>query len=169
MSIFRRSIYIASKQIYYLFVLVSVLLLAALGSTLWLSAAIEDRKDEVATWASEQLGYPIEIGSTDLYWLDLVPKLHVHNMQVMQQDRVSSILELEHIYLGVDLLASFQQQQPVLKNASLTGLNIGLTRLETGNFQLTGLTGQHTQSDTSIDWYKWFSLLKGFNLKLLFV
>ena len=147
MSIFRHSIYVASKQIYYLFVLVSVLILALLGSTIWLSAAIEERKDEVAAWASEQLGYPIKIGSTDLYWLDLVPKLHVHNMQVMQQDRVSSILELEHIYLGVDLLASIQQRQPVLKNASLTGLNIGLTRLETGKLQLTGLTGQHTQSD----------------------
>lgn len=167
MSIFRRSIHIASKQIYYLFVFALVLLILTAGTMIWLSETIEDRKDEVATWASKQLGYPIEIGSTNIYWLDLVPKLHVNNMQVLPQDRLSTILELEHVYLGLDLLASFQQQQPVLKNASLTGLNVGLTRLETGKLQLSGLTEKNSQTEIPKNWYQWFSLLNRFDLNAI--
>lgn len=142
----------------------------AMGAVLWLSSAVEDRKDEVAAWASEQLGYPIEIGSTDLYWLDLVPKLHVNNMQVMQQDHSTPMLALEHIYLGLDLVASFQQREPVLKNASLTGLTIGMTRLESGQFELTGITQKTTSNETMpINWYQWLSLLDRFDLNSILI
>jgi uncharacterized protein (TIGR02099 family) len=169
MSLFRRSIHIASKQVYYLMVALLVLTLMVAGSLIWLSDAIEKRNDEVEAWASKQLGYPIEIGNTELYWLDLVPKLHVHNMHVLQQDQVSSLLDLEHIYLALDLWASFQQGQVVLKNPKLTGLTIGLTRMETGKFQLTGLAESDITSDFSLPWYKWFSLLKRFDLDAISV
>jgi len=169
MSLFRRSIHIASKQVYYLLVALLVLTLMAAGSMLWLSDAIDKRNDEVEAWASKQLGYPIEIGNTELYWLDLVPKLHVHNMHVLQQDQVSSLLDLEHIYLALDLWESLQQGQVVLKNPKLTGLTIGLTRIETGEFRLTGLAESELKSDFSLDWYKWFSLLKRFDLDAISV
>lgn len=169
MSLFRRSIHIASKQVYYLMVALLILTLMAAGSMVWLSDAIEKRNDEVEAWASKQLGYPIEIGNTELYWLDLVPKLHVRNVHVLQQDHLSSLLDLEHVYLALDLWESFQQGQVVLKNPKLTGLTIGLTRVETGEFQLTGLAESEITSDFSLPWYKWFSLLKRFDLDAISV
>jgi uncharacterized protein (TIGR02099 family) len=169
MSLFRRSIHIASKQVYYLIVTLLVLTLMAVGSLLWLSDAIDKRNDEVEAWASKQLGYPVEIGNTELYWLDLVPKLHVNNMHVLQRDEVSSLLDLEHIYLGLDLWESIQQGQVVLKNPKLTGLTIGLTRTKTGEFSLTGLAESEIKSDLSLHWYKWFSLLKRFDLDAISV
>ncbi|OUR74422.1 TIGR02099 family protein [Methylophaga sp. 41_12_T18] len=167
MSLLRRGIHIASKQVYYLVIIAAVLLLSAIGTTVWLSAAIEQRKDEVAAWASEQLGYPISIGGTDLYWLDLVPKLHVYEMKIMQHDSAESILSLDHIYLGIDLLASFQQRQAVLENINITGLELGLTRTETGRFQLTGLMDALTETESAADFSSWISLLNHIDLNAI--
>jgi len=167
MSLLRRSIHIASKQVYYLVIIASVLLLSAIATTVWLSAAVEQRKDEVADWASQQLGYPVLIGATDLYWLDLVPKLHVYDMKIMQHDGAESILVLEHIYLGIDLFASFQQRQAVLENINITGLELGLTRSDTGSFQMTGLMDALTETESSVDVSNWLSLLNHIDLNAI--
>ncbi len=140
-----------------------------MGVSLWLSKVTDNCENKVATWVSNQLSCTIEIGNSNIYWLNLIPKLHISNMRIIKHNQVSTILELEHIYLNINLLASIKQWQLVLNNASLVGLNIGLTRLRTGKICLTGLTNYRKQSDILINLYKYLSSLNYFDLSRILI
>lgn len=167
MSLFRHIFHIASKQLFYLVVFTVAILLIAAGSAVWISDAVEQRKDEIATWASDKTGYPIEITEAGLYWLGLVPKLHITHLQVLQQNRMGSIAEVEHIYVGLDIIASLRQQQPVLRDARISGLSLGLIRDESGAIVIQGL--MMPEHNNANEWQKWISILKQIDLQTISV
>ncbi len=77
MSLMHRSLHIAGRQVTNIVVMTAVIMLVCVGLAYWFSNAIAERKDEIAAWASEKTGYPIQIGEAGLYWFDLFPKLMV--------------------------------------------------------------------------------------------
>ncbi|WP_292363535.1 hypothetical protein, partial [Methylophaga sp. UBA1464] len=111
MPLFHRSLRIAGRQITNITALIVVVMLMALGLAYWLSSAIADRKDEIAAWASEKTGYPIQIGEAGLYWFDLFPKLMVTDIAVMQvKPDIGELFVADELYIGLDLIASLQQR-----------------------------------------------------------
>jgi len=158
MPLFHRSLHIAGRQITNITALILVVTLVGLGLAYWLSNAIAERKDEIALWASERTGYPIQIGEAGLYWFDLFPKLMVTDIAVLQgaQD-VGELFTAEELYIGVDLLASLQQRQLVVDSARLSGLKLGIQRSSEGRFSLIGLqdkSAEQSLDDSQIDWFE---------------
>ena len=80
-----RSLHIASRQLFYLLVIGIILGLLGLMSAVWLSDEVASRKDEIADWASNKTGYPVTIESAGLYWFDLIPKLEVRQVALLQK------------------------------------------------------------------------------------
>ena len=114
MSLFRKGLHIAGRQLIIVAAVVTALLLLLIGSGAWLSTAVAERKDEIAKWAGERTGYQIEIGEVSLYWLDFLPKLMLVNVSVLTPRSQRPVLAFDNLYIGVDVLKSLDQQQAVI-------------------------------------------------------
>jgi uncharacterized protein YhdP len=161
-----RSLHIASRQLFYLLAVLIIVGLSGLLAAVWLSEEVAKRKDELASWASQKTGYPVTIGEAGLYWFDLVPKLEVRQVTVMQKDGDAPILTAAQVYLTLDLLETLSQGEPVLADASIRQAKLAINRDQHGQFQLTGLkAGKATQRTTTLpEVLRWFSWLKQLEL-----
>lgn len=161
-----RSLHIASRQLFYLLAVLIIVGLSGLLAAVWLSEEVAKRKDELASWASQKTGYPVTIGEAGLYWLDLIPKLEVRQVTVMQKDGDALILTAAQVYLTLDLLQTLSQGEPVLADASIRQAKLAVNRDQNGQFQLTGLqAGRPTQRTTTLpEVLRWFSWLKQLEL-----
>ncbi|MDX1572832.1 MAG: DUF3971 domain-containing protein, partial [Methylophaga sp.] len=142
MTLFRKSLHIAGKQLVIIAGVVAALLLLLIGSGAWLSQAVSERKDEIAQWASERTDYKIEIGEASLYWLDFLPKLMLADVSILTARSQKPILTFDSLYIGVDVLKSLQQQQAVIGSANINGLRLGVRRDATGQFSVRDLDWQ---------------------------
>lgn len=138
-SIVRHSLHIAGKQIFYLSVIVTALVLMLMGSATWLSHAVTERKDEIAKWAGDKMGYPLEIGDVGLSWLDLFPKLYLSDIRLLTAENAAPFVAANEVFVGLNLWKSLQQQQAVIDSATISGLVIGLERDAVGDLKLAGL------------------------------
>lgn len=142
MSMFRKGLHIAGRQLVIIAGVLAALLLLLVGSGAWLSTAVAERKDEIAQWISKRTDYQIEIGEASLYWLDFLPKLMLVDVSVLTPRSQRPILAFDSLYIGVDVLKSLEQQQAVIGNASIEGLRLGVTRDATGQFSVRDLDWQ---------------------------
>lgn len=165
MSIILRGIHIASKHLFYLLLIATIILAVLIATTYWLSNAIEQRQDEISDFVSEQLGYPVEIAATTLDWVGLMPKLQVQTIKVFSQDQKIELFTLDDLYLGLDVIDSIQRREPVLKDLIITGLRVVIIRNETGQLQVQGLDDRTQSSPIEMDWFSWANLLKRFHLQ----
>lgn len=156
MALLHRSLHIIGRQVTNITALLVVALLVCFGLAYWLSSAIAERKDEIAAWASEKTGYPIQIGEAGLYWFDLFPKLMVTDIAVMQaKPNIGELFTAKELYIGLDLIASLQQRQLVVDSARLSGLKLGIQRSADGTVSLIGLQGKPADQplvDSQINW-----------------
>lgn len=161
-----KSLHIASRQLFYLLVVVTILGLLGLIAAMWLSEEVAERKDEIANWASQKTGYPVSIDSAGLYWFDLIPKLEVRQVKVRQKDSDTPILTAEQVYLSLDLLQTLTSGEPVVADASIRQARLKLERDLEGKIRLTGLeAGRQNQARTSLEEViRWFSWLKQLEL-----
>jgi uncharacterized protein (TIGR02099 family) len=167
MSLIHRSLHIAGKQLYYLILIGLFLGLLGLGSGVWLSENISQRKDEIAQWASDKLGQTVEIGSVDLYWLDLFPKLRVNALTVSEQHQSAPVLTVDSVFIGLDLIRSLSQQQPVIDEAQINGLQLSLSR-DRQNIQVLGLStgGNYSSSANPLDFVDMLSDIELTNISI---
>ena len=156
MSLLHRSLHIAGRQVTNISALIVVTILVCVGLAYWLSTAIAERKDEIAAWASQQTGYPIQLGEAGLYWFDLFPKLLVTDIRVLQAEPdIGELFTAEELYIGLDLIATLQQRQLVVDSARLSGLQIGVQRSTDGSISVIGMQGESAVSgldNLHIDW-----------------
>ena len=123
-----RSLHIASRQLFYLLVIGIILGLLGLMSAVWLSDEVASRKDEIADWASNKTGYPVTIESAGLYWFDLIPKLEVRQVALLQKTNNTAVVTAKQVYLSLDIVSSIEQGEPVVADASLKGVEIAVER-----------------------------------------
>jgi len=165
MSIFRRSLHVVSKQVAYLIIILSGLIVLFIGALFWLSSEIEQRQDEISNWASEQTGYPVEVGAAGLQLLGFLPKLQLESVSVLDKNNKNTIVSLEHLYIGLDVLASIQQGEPVLNDVTLIGLELAIERDFSGQVHIKGLDSDSSPAKNE-DWLAWIRILNRFQLQL---
>lgn len=152
MSLLRKSLHVAGKQLVIIAGITAAIILLLIGSGAWLSKAVAERKDEIAAWASEHTGYQIEVGEASLYWLDFIPKLMLADVNVMTQGSERPIFRLASLYVGADVLDSIEQRQPVIDTVSISGLQLAVMRDAEGQFSVRNLDWQPEKSDSDNTW-----------------
>ena len=157
-----RGLRIVARQLVYLSIILAVVLTLLVASVYWLSNAVEERQDEIASWVSEKAGYPVKIGTASLAWIGLKPKLEVGDVVLLTKDGQKEIIRLGSLHLGLDLIASIQRGQPVLNDVSLKGLKLAVIRNSLGQFQLQDFILPTTSSKQEFDWKLWAKLLNRF-------
>lgn len=163
MSIVRRSFHIISRQLAYVLVIAASILTLVIASVYWLSTAVEQRQDEIASWVSDYIGYPVTISAAGIHWIGLEPKLQVDNITILRQNGQEELLSLEQLYLGLDIISSVEQAEPVINDVSLSGLVISIIRSEQGKFVIQGLSNE-PDSSPHTDWLRWAKLINRVDL-----
>ncbi|MTI62606.1 YhdP family protein [Methylophaga sp.] len=164
-----RSLHIASRQLFYLLVVVIILGLLGLMAAIWLSEEVSQRKDEIADWASQKTGYPVAIDSAGLYWFDLIPKLEVRQVKVKPKTGGAPIITAEQVYLSLDILQTISSGEPVVADASIRQAHLKLERTQQGQIRLVGLEQpRQRESRTTVpEVIRWFSWLKQLELSAI--
>jgi len=160
-----RGLKIAARQLVYLSIILVVLLTLLAATVYWLSNAVEERQDEIASWVSEKVGYPVKIGTASINWSGLEPKLQIGDVALLTEDSRKEIIVLGGIDLGLDLIASVRQGEPVLNELSLNGLNLTVIRDYSGQFQLQDFILPTASSEQQFDWKSWAMLLNDFHFE----
>jgi len=169
MLMLRRGFHIISKQLAYLVIIVTALLLLGAVSLYLLSNEVEQRQDEIADWVGNKLGYPVTIGSANIQRLGILPKLHIENFNVYSKDQTVQLVSLNSLHLGLDVLASFQHGEPVLNDIRLSGLDITVIKDASGEFSLKDFQLPTITSTSSNDWLGYLNILNSFHLQAITV
>ncbi len=160
-----RGLKIAARQLVYLSIILAVILTLLVATVYWLSNAVEERQDEIATWVGERLGYPVTIGSANLDWIDFKPKLQIGDLTLFSEDHKNELVALGQLYVGLDLIKSVQRGQPVLNDITLHDLKIAVLRDYSGQIQIQDLNIPIASSEHDLDWQSWIVLLNRFQLE----
>ncbi|MCC5796565.1 MAG: TIGR02099 family protein [Methylophaga sp.] len=163
MSILKRTLHVAGRHTFYWVAIATILCLLALLSAVWLSNAVAERKDEIARWTGDKLGYPIEIGEAGLYWLNLFPKLYLADLQVAEAENAPNWLEVEQLQVSIDLLASLRAREPVMDSIKISGLNLNLGRNAKGKLFIA--SPHQPASEESFDTSSLLRLLNSLELE----
>ncbi len=159
----KRSLHIAGRQLFYLIAISITLGILFLITAIWLSDQVAERKGEIASWASQQSGYPVEIEEAGLYWLDLIPKLEISQVKVSAKQGNTPIFEAGQIYLAVDVFSSIRSGELMIEDASIRNAKVNVERTADGQFRVKGYQPQSQQplSDDNIKTvFSWLTRLK---------
>jgi uncharacterized protein (TIGR02099 family) len=159
----KRSLHIAGRQLFYLTAISITLGLLLLITAIWLSDQVAERKDEIASWASQQSGYPVEIEEAGLYWLDLIPKLEIRQLKVLTKQGDMSIFQAGQVYLAVDVFSSIRSGELMIADASIRNAKVNVEHTADGQFRVKGYQPQSQQplSDDNIQTvFNWLTRLK---------
>lgn len=148
----RKSLRKASHRLFYLIVVVIILTLLGIIAALWLSDEVSKRKDEMAAWASQQIGYPVTIESAGLYWYGLIPQLRIDNAAIHSEQTNQPVVAVKHARLSLDIIATLKTTEPVLAKASIEHAEVKVSRDESGQFAIVGLDSNvSSATDTSLN------------------
>ncbi|MAX53301.1 MULTISPECIES: YhdP family protein [unclassified Methylophaga] len=159
----KRSLHIAGRQLFYLTAISITLGLLLLITAIWLSDQVAERKDEIASWASQQSGYPVEIEKAGLYWLDLIPKLEIRQVKVMAKQGNTPIFQAGQIYLAVDVFSSIRSGELMIADASIRNAKVNVEHTADGQFRVKGYESQPQQAlseDNIQTVFHWLTRLK---------
>lgn len=159
MTLFRKGLHIAGRQLVIVAGIVAALILLLIGSGAWLSQAVAERKDEIARWAGERTGYQIELGEAGLYWLDFFPKLMLADVAVLTPGSQRPVLQFNSLYIGVDLLKTLEQRQAVVDSVNISGLRLAVERDNNGQFSVRDLNWQPDKTAAGDE--QWPALIAG--------
>lgn len=168
-----RSLHIASRQLFYLLVVLIILGLLGLMAAVWVSEEVAKRQDEIASWASAKIGYPVNIGEAGLYWYDLVPKLEIRQAAILQKQGDKPIVTAGQVYLSLDILQTLSQGEPVVADARINDAKLAVERDADQQFRLTGMgTGGQRQRVARLEdvmrWSGWFKQIQLTGIQIVY-
>jgi uncharacterized protein YhdP len=98
-----------------------------------------DYKADITSTLSEYLGQPVTIGSLDTEWHGFGPALVLKEIDILDSKTKQSVLQFGKARIGVGLISSLLQQEPVLSGITLVGVDLVLTREKNGRFSVAGI------------------------------
>ena len=93
-------------------------------------------KNEIQSWVSEVMDYPLVIEEIEAEWQGWAPHLYLKNIDLYTPDHSILISKFDSAHLGIDLLASLKKRELVPSHLSINGLNLELTRNIDGSISI---------------------------------
>lgn len=94
---------------------------------------------EVADWASEMLGQPVEVGRLRGTWRGLGPELVLYDLQLSNPKSHQPTLYLEEVHVTFGLLDSLRQFYPVVRKISFIAPRLRVIRRSNGSITVGSL------------------------------
>jgi uncharacterized protein (TIGR02099 family) len=135
----------------------------------WMSDVVEQQQETITSWVSEELGYPVEIANIKLSWQGATPKLELKTIKVMAQDNSTELLNLETLYLDLNIFSSILSADLRLEDITAIGLNIAVSRDAEGQLVLQGFNQGSDSTLLFADLMLRSNSLNSFHLKTITV
>ncbi|AKH20928.1 YhdP family protein [Sedimenticola thiotaurini] len=120
--------------------ILSILLVALLVITGRLLAPLAAQyRADVATWASELLGQPVEVGRLQGSWRGLGPVLILYDLQLINPENQQPTLYLDEVRVSFGLLDSLRQLYPAVRKVSFIAPELRVTRRPNGAITIGSL------------------------------
>jgi uncharacterized protein (TIGR02099 family) len=105
-------------------------------------------KEEIQSWVSEYMDYPVVIGEISAEWQGWTPHLYLKDIDLYTPDNSTLISNFEAAHLGIDPFASINQRELVPSKLSISGLSLEFTRNENGSMSINHSDNNNLKSNT---------------------
>jgi uncharacterized protein (TIGR02099 family) len=109
---------------------------------------IGEYKDEIQSWVSEYMDYPVVIDEISAEWQGWTPNLYLKNIDLYTQDSSRIITKFKSAHLGVDLIASLAGHEIVPSYLSVSGLDLEVSRHIDGSISISSNNDKGLSADT---------------------
>ncbi len=118
--------------------LATVIILAAVAITL-LRLALPDigqYREDVQTWVSDYMGYPVQIRELNADWEGWIPNLYLEDIRIINPDSDTPMIGFRRASITLDLISSIRQQQLLPYRIKISGMDLSLVRYADGSISL---------------------------------
>ncbi len=123
-----------------LFAVVVILLAVFVGLVRLALVQVPEYRDQIEAWASETLGWPVQIGDMDARLGLRGPELRFTNARVLTHDRTQTLIVAATGTMKFNSLALLRGE-PRPGDVSLAGVSLRVERTEDGHWRLLGEDG----------------------------
>lgn len=124
---------------WYTFAVAIVLLATVFSAARLLLPYTSHYNAELGAEISRQLGQPVKIGTLEAEWRGWTPALVLNDISLLDEKTGATIFQLGKVRLGLDLMGSLVNLQPVFSRITLVGVDLQLTRGMDQRISVTGL------------------------------
>ncbi len=122
-------------------------------------------KEEIQSWVSEYMDYPLVIDEINAEWQGWAPHLYLKNIDLYTVDNSSLITKFDSAHLGIDLLSSINKRELVPSHLSISGLNLEFIRNIDGSISISNDNNINAGTDNNAALSEW--LLKQKHIMLV--
>jgi len=131
---------------WYAFAAVVVLVATLFAAARLLLPYADQYNAEIGERLSSYLEQPVLVRALDAEWDGWGPSLVLRDAALLDAMGEHPVLQLEKIRLGLDLLNSVRQWQPVFSHITLVGVDLVLTRSKLGEFSVEGVSARNNEA-----------------------
>lgn len=128
---------IVRKTIYF-FAALTVLAVALVALSRFMSPYLDARKGEMEKTASELVGSPITIDSATVSWFQFQPGVALHNVTIHDKNSQEPILQLRMVKVFISIPKSLWQRKLVPGGILISGADLVARQSESGEFVVQG-------------------------------
>ena len=108
---------------------------------------LNEYREPIRLWASQQAEMRLEIAHVEGYWRNLGPSLVLRGVGVAASDDPASIVRVGDVEMQFDMLRSAIEMRPVFKDVRIDRLSLDLTRLNGSAFSQEPAPGSVAEDD----------------------
>ncbi len=134
---FKRVLTLLYHFFWYLFAIIIINAAVVVTAVRLALPEIGGYKNEIQSWVSEYMDYPVIIDEISAEWQGWIPHLYLKNIDLYAKDNSQIISRFDSASLGIDLLASLSQGEIIPNQLSVSGLNLELIRERDGSLSIS--------------------------------
>lgn len=140
------------RRILYIVIVLLIASAVLMGVARALTPVLNQYRDQVSYFASQQLHMPVTIEKVSGTWHWLQPMIKLKNVKIMQPDTEQPVMQVEELDIGIDLFKSLFHWRAELGTVLVEGGAFELEQQATGQWQLHGLstTGKGNMNYTAV-------------------
>jgi len=127
------------RAILYTIVIVVVTAAVLLSLARVLISDIKAYHFDIEQIASAFLDHPVKIESMDARFVGMTPTLVFHHVRLLDKTGKFELVSFKQAELGIAVLTSLRAEKIVPEKMVIEGINLAVTRTETGNIQIQGV------------------------------
>ena len=127
-----------ASLIWWLLLVVLVLFALYAGLGRQLTRNVDSFRDDLARELSDRLGHNVSIGSLSSRWYWLDPSFSARDIRVSNTETGVVVANLEYLNIRLDALASLRRLRVVFEDFEAEGLELTVTREQSGNVAVLG-------------------------------
>ncbi|MGF1685813.1 TIGR02099 family protein [Photobacterium japonica] len=133
------------RGLMWLVLTVLVLAAIAISGLRFILPQLNDYREPIRQWASEQAGLRLDIAHVEGHWRNLGPSLVLQDVSVTMPDQPDSLVQVGDVSFQLDVLTSLWRLQPVFQD-----LRIDRLRLDVTGFQSAPDTASANEDDEQL-------------------